>query len=226
MRRKAGEGGRVGLAKKYFFIFSAEKMDQQQRRTNPAVLERVKSRSFSVPRDVHASRIQLEHRAPLPRHSEPTLSADRGSESNQNNDMDVDEHPWKFLYKHMKWPKKAEECVSCPPSGTMDMHVQTHARVVERSIDLSVLIFELFVTGVVLSFGIITFWFGTWGILDLFTVTVFGDSLAGRWQGLLTVLGMGLTALVLAVFAGRTRVADYIYQPVRPRTCERERKML
>jgi hypothetical protein len=74
----------------------------------------------------------------------------------------VNKHPWAWLLKHVRIPRSAGECVACPPNGsTVDVQVLNAARLLERSVGVSVLIFELFVTSILLSNGIVWFWFGT-----------------------------------------------------------------
>jgi len=160
-------------------------------------------RSLSVPPSMATSTVQLEHRAPRPRHTEPDL-ADLSDRLADLTDQEVDKHPWKWLFNNLRLPKEAQgvisfsfvfffeltkhgnqDCVECT-TGVVDVQLQNIARLTERSIAFSVLAFELFVTGIVLSFGIITFWFGTWTIYDLSMLALFGTTLAGRWQGLVS----------------------------------------
>lgn len=162
-------------------------------------------RSHSVP---HSGMTLLEHRAPRPGLSAPSSLH---HPSRASSEKFVEKHPWKSLVENLHMPNSAEECIECPPNGPVDLELQRSA-MIDKSIAWSVLLFELFVTGVVLSFGIITFWFGTWNIYDLWMVALFGDSLVGRWKGLLTALGIGLSLLVLAVLCSRTRAAHYIYR--------------
>jgi hypothetical protein len=51
-----------------------------------------------------------------------------------------------------------------------------------------------------------------------FLASCFFFSYSHLFLGLLTTLAIGLTLLVAAVLISRTALADYIYQPVRPRT--------
>ncbi len=179
-------------------------------------------RSQSVPHDMRASAVAMEHRAPMPRHTLPTLppsEADSSPSSSSSvvvdhSEDEIQQHPWLTLMHSLKVPKRPQKCVH-DNRNPLDEAVSTWASE-ERKIPISVVVAELFVTGVVLSFGIISFWYGTWTILDLAMELVYGSLPADKWKGLLTVLAIGLAALVLAVVMSRTRVADYIYRQTRP----------
>lgn len=62
-------------------------------------------------------------------------------------------------------------------------------------------------------------WFGAWTLVGLGMREIYGSSLEGRWEAVLTELAIGLAALVLSVLASRTSfVADRIYRPWKPFT--------
>jgi hypothetical protein len=129
----------------------------------------------------------------------------------------VEEHPWHVLLNSIHVPKEPCKCVY-RPQASMDDETANWWSSESRRINFSVVAVELLMTSVVLSFGIISFWFGTWTILDLAMDAIYGPSPSGKWRGLLTVLGIGLVALVVAVVLSRTRLATYIYRPTRPST--------
>ncbi len=130
---------------------------------------------------------------------------------------ELEEHPWHVLFNSLHLPTAPEKCVHRPQSS-MDEETANWWTNEARRIDISVVIVELLMTSVVLSFGIISFWYGTWTMLELAMDAIYGSEPSTKWHGLLTVLAIGLAALVIAVLLSRTRVATFIYRSTRPRT--------
>lgn len=178
-------------------------------------------RSLSVPRGFHASVVGLEHRAPRPRHSAPHFAPgaliDLQPPLHGPELRELEEHPWHVLLNSIRLPDAPEKCVH-RPQGSMDEETANWWTAEARRINISVVIVELLMTSVVLSFGIISFWYGTWTILELAMDAIYGDDPSTKWHGLLTVLAIGLAALVVAVLLSRTRVATFIYRSTRPTT--------
>jgi hypothetical protein len=175
-------------------------------------------RSLSVPDGIHASAVRFEHRAPPARHSAPHMRRGDFHPAFQGPPMhNVEEHPWQVLLNSVHLPTEPRKCTHTP-HGSMDEETANWWTAESRRINVSVVAVELLMTGVVLSFAIISFWYGTWTILDLAMDAVYGPTLTGRWRGLLTVLAIGLAALVVAVLLSRTRLATFIYRTTRPVT--------
>jgi hypothetical protein len=73
-----------------------------------------------------------------------------------------------------------------------------------------VLAAELLVTVFVLSFGVISLWYGSWTMLDLAMEALFPGEL---WKGILLTLGVGLGVLVGVALLSRTWLARAVYRP-------------
>lgn len=84
------------------------------------------------------------------------------------------------------------------------------------NVSWGVIVFELAVTVVFLSFSTISFWFGTWTVLDVAVLRFFGTTQS--WQGVGVCLGFGFVILLLVNLMGRAFLAKLIYRRSPPRT--------
>ncbi len=71
-------------------------------------------------------------------------------------------------------------------------------------------------TMIVLNFGVVSYWRGSWRILDLAFAAWFGED---HWKSILVLLVIGMLVQALSVVTGRLFLSRFIYRGAqRPRT--------
>ena len=117
---------------------------------------------------------------------------------------DLASHPWRWLLHSLR-------CLRRPPKRwTDEERARSEEQALERSVPWSVLAVELVVTVFVLSFGVISLWYGAWTMLDLAMEALFPGE---PWKGVLMMIGLGLAVLVGVALLSRTWLARAVYRP-------------